>query len=209
MVASRCPQRFLPAALISFSTSVLGQVFAGADLGIRSPSWRDCPIYSGWGNNSEARFHWVFVLVGGDYLNNAPFTDSCRGTGWTGLAPALSWTWTGWPTRRIRIGPQPSRRRIRIGLRRRASRIPRLSPTLKSIGPGRWRQTAQKSNNHKELGYFWIQRPRAAGLMPSSAAIGLRISIGPLDLCPVHHYGLSVDRIGHDRRIVRMTWMRD
>ena len=40
-----------------------GQVFAGADLGIRPPSWHDCPIYSGWGDNSEGGFIGFFVLV--------------------------------------------------------------------------------------------------------------------------------------------------
>ena len=52
-MASRCPQRFVPAALISFSTSVCSQMFAGAELGIRTPSRGDCPIFSGWGDYSE------------------------------------------------------------------------------------------------------------------------------------------------------------
>jgi hypothetical protein len=31
----------------------LGQVFAGTDLGIRTPSWSDCPINGGWGDDAE------------------------------------------------------------------------------------------------------------------------------------------------------------
>ena len=37
-----------------------GQMFSGSDLGIWPPSTGDCPIYSGWRNNSEAGFHWSF-----------------------------------------------------------------------------------------------------------------------------------------------------
>ena len=40
---------------------------------------------------------------------------------------------------------------------------------------------------------YWIES-RIAGL-----------GIGHMDSCPVHRCGLAVDRIGHDRRIVRMT----
>jgi hypothetical protein len=45
-----------------------GQMFSGADLGISPPSWRDCPIFGGWGDDSEGWFHqrfssWLEVAV--------------------------------------------------------------------------------------------------------------------------------------------------
>ena len=115
MVASRWPQRFLPAASISFSTSV-GQIFARANLGIRPPSCRDCSIYGGWFNDLQAWFHQRFSLwLGVTFRTIVLLRTVVEGPG-PGLTPALPWTWTGRPTRRIRIGPRPARRRMRSWL---------------------------------------------------------------------------------------------
>ena len=58
----------------------LGQVFAGPQLGIWASSRGDCPIYGGWGDDSEVRFHQRFCPGWWSTVRTmALFTDSVRG----------------------------------------------------------------------------------------------------------------------------------
>ena len=59
-MASRWPAAVAPGRLDQLLDLGLGQVLAGSQLGIRAPARGNCPIYGGWGDDSEARFHQRF-----------------------------------------------------------------------------------------------------------------------------------------------------
>ena len=76
-MASRWPQRFPLAAVHQPLDLGLGQVLAGAQVGVGEPLGRNCSFYGGWRDQLEVRFGHVFRPPRAtDCSYNGPFTNS-------------------------------------------------------------------------------------------------------------------------------------